>query len=165
MRRSNASRPAMHRRDTKPLRPPAPRTPVQRPRHFARGASVVPPSACRRAPPCLADAVREVFDRLRVDQDTGERRRIYSKHVREALAEMGNWPASVVERAPTPRRSSRPNGSAGRLQTPSAAATISTWKPRQWSSPNSPPWSSCRPAGASCALRAAPGAGRPQKAQ
>ena len=68
----------------------------------ARGASVgvCSPQAPAGAPrPKLADAVREVFDRLRVDQDTGERRRIYSKHVREALAEMGNWPASVVERA------------------------------------------------------------------
>ena len=80
MRRSNASRPAMHGRHTKPLRPPSPRTPVQRPRRppGGRKVGVCSPSAAGAPRPKLADAVREVFDRLRVDQDTGERRRIYT---------------------------------------------------------------------------------------
>ena len=89
----------MHRRDTKPLRPKPPdaRAATAPPTPGAQG-SVCSPKRPQAPPPCWRMRFGEVFDRLRVDQDTGERRRIYSKHVREALAEMGNWPASVVER-------------------------------------------------------------------
>ena len=51
--------------------------------------------------------MREVFDRLCVDQETGERKRIYSKHVREALAGLGTWPAAAVERAIADERQRR----------------------------------------------------------
>jgi hypothetical protein len=67
------------------------------------------PTAAAPAPPLrrLVDAVREAFNQVRVDQATGERRKVTRRRVLAALAELGSWPAEAIERAIAEERQRR----------------------------------------------------------
>jgi hypothetical protein len=67
-----------------------------------RGNTPAPGGAQPPAAPAaltLSEAARHVFDQLQVDPATGEKRRIYTKHARAAIAELGKWPERWIDRA------------------------------------------------------------------
>ncbi len=59
-----------------------------------------PPVPAHPAEPVrLADVVRELFDVLQVDQDTGEKRRVTTRQLLAFVRDLGRWPEVVILRA------------------------------------------------------------------
>jgi hypothetical protein len=75
----------------------------------AKGETHPPPGTPQ--PPAaaltLSEAARQVFDELQVDPATGEKRRIYTKRARVAIAELGKWPGRWIDRAIADERQRR----------------------------------------------------------
>ena len=73
--------------------------------HPPRAVPLGPASAAPA--PSLLQAVRLVFDRVHVDRETGEKRRITRKRLLSELAQLGSWPAAAVDRAIATERQRR----------------------------------------------------------